>query len=231
MAGARLLHSAVSSSAAANSKKRKPVGRSSLLGRLTGKSKPKPRILTSAERKRAIARGKQLEDRVARILNAEGRGKVTTNVILRDSFGNRSEIDVVCGRIFKTYIECKNYSRRTIPLEDVAKFKSVLELNGIPLSRGMLVAQGEFTPRSRTIGIRCVNGTELDAWEKRAMTAGRRRRVRLVAIFGAGLLFMAVQQAPFFVEVLGIDDGVAGQLWLTLHEAMLEAHQRLSTWV
>lgn len=39
-----------------------------------------------------------------------------------------------CRRIFKRYIECKDYKDH-VPLEMVAKFKSVLELNNIPLSQ------------------------------------------------------------------------------------------------
>jgi hypothetical protein len=53
-------------------------------------------------------------------------------VILRDSHGNISEIDVIAGTFFKTYVECKNYSG-SVPLEAVAKFKEVLSLNGITL--------------------------------------------------------------------------------------------------
>ena len=228
---ARAIHAGTPSSAASAAKKRsKATVAKTLLGRLRG-SKSKPRVLSSAERKRNIARGKQLEERVARILTAEGRGKVTTNVILRDHFGNRSEIDVVCGRIFKTYIECKNYSRRTIPLEDVAKFKSVLELNGIPMSRGMLVSTGEFTPRARTIGIRCVNGKELDKWEARALHTARKRRLRLVAALGAGGVFMAVHQAPFFVEALGLEGGGAGETLLALHKGLSSAIETASSWV
>jgi len=227
----RFFHDSSPSSAATASKKRsKATLGKTLIGRLRG-SKSKPRVLSSTERKKNIARGKQLEQRVARILTAEGRGKVTTNVILRDNFGNRSEIDVVCGRIFKTYIECKNYSRRTIPLEDVAKFKSVLELNGIPMSRGMLVSTGEFTPRSRTIGIRCVNGKELDKWEARAMQTACKRRLRLLAFFGAGGVFMGVHQAPFFVEVFGLEGGVPGETLLQLHHALSSAMDTISAWV
>ena len=228
---ARHIHAGVPSSAASTAKKRsKASAGKSLLGRLRG-SKSKPRVLSSAERKRNIARGKQLEDRVARILTAEGRGKVTTNVILRDHFGNRSEIDVVCGRIFKTYIECKNYSRRTIPLEDVAKFKSVLELNGIPMSRGMLVSTGEFTPRARTIGIRCVNGTELDKWEARALKTARQRRLRFAAASSAGGMFMAVHQAPFLIEALGLEGGFFGDSMLSLHKGLSSAMDTVSSFV
>ncbi len=226
----RLYHHSVPSGAPSASRKRSKAGAGkTLISRLRPKSKP--RVLSSAERKQNIARGKQLEERVARILSSEGRGKVTTNVILRDHFGNRSEIDVVCGRIFKTYIECKNYSRRTIPLEDVAKFKSVLELNGIPMSRGMLVTTGEFTPRARTIGIRCVNGKELDKWEERALKTAHRRRMRFLAVFCFGGVFMVVHQAPFFVEALGLEEGLAGQTLLRVHDALCMVSDTVSTWV
>ena len=172
--------------------------------------------------KQAFKRGKALENRVARILRAEGRAGVRTNVTLVDSQGHRSEVDVMYGRWFKTYIECKNYSSRPVPLQDVAKFKAVLELNGIPPSRGMVVAPSGFTPRCRTIGIRCIGGKELDAWE--AAAKGRARRV----LAGQALLSLCllggamVYQAPFLVEVWGLTGRQADQL-LQAHKMLLEA--------
>lgn len=91
-----------------------------------------------------------MENRVANILKRRGKSHVKKNQILHDRFGNVSEIDIVYGRydaelIFsmnliplswqKTYVECKNYNGRPVPLSDVAKFKEVLQLNDIPISR------------------------------------------------------------------------------------------------
>ena len=78
--------------------------------------------------------GKALENRVANILINKGTWGVKQNVIIKDKFGNRSEIDVMYGYWpFKRYIECKAYhkSGKPVPLEDVAKFKEVLSLNRI----------------------------------------------------------------------------------------------------
>ena len=66
-------------------------------------------------------KGDALEARVVRWLRRRGEGGIRRNVVLTDAHGNRSEIDVMCGRVFKTYIECKNYSK-PVPLKDVAKF-------------------------------------------------------------------------------------------------------------
>ena len=44
---------------------------------------------------------------------------------LQDKNGNLSEIDIVTGWLFKTYVECKKYDSQSVPLEDVAKFKEV----------------------------------------------------------------------------------------------------------
>lgn len=91
------------------------------------------------------------------------------NLILRDSFGNISQIDVCFGLFRRYYVECKNYSSN-VPLEglkkqkmslsklcsdffflkDVAKFKEVLTLNRIPISRGIFVTTAGFTPRALT---------------------------------------------------------------------------------
>lgn len=67
-------------------------------------------------------RGDALELRVVRAFLLRGRFPVRKGVIVRDSHGNISEIDVVAGLFFKTYVECKNYSG-SVPLEMVAKFQ------------------------------------------------------------------------------------------------------------
>jgi hypothetical protein len=116
----------------------------------------------------AKAKGAALEERVARLLRAEGRARVRTNVLLRDGFGNLSEVDVVAGRWLPLYVECKAYaSGSPVPLEDVAKFKSVLGLLGVPARRGLFVTTSTYTPRAATLGIRTVDGAGLASWERR----------------------------------------------------------------
>lgn len=80
--------------------------------------------------------GNELESRVERMFRQSGQKNVKRNVILHDRYGNVSEVDLICGgRFRKTYVECKNYSGRPVPLSDVAKFKEVLQLNNIPIEK------------------------------------------------------------------------------------------------
>lgn len=131
-------------------------------------------------------RGDALESRVARILEREGRWRVRTNVRAKDRHGNVSEFDVVAGFLRPLYVECKNYSR-PVPLSDVAKFKEVLQLNRIPLGRGLFVTTATYTPRCAHVGLRLLDGAALDAWERRAWWSMARRRcsVGMVAISAA----------------------------------------------
>lgn len=135
-------------------------------------------------------KGKALEARVAKLLRREGRWRVRTNVMVADRFGNTSELDVTHGLLLRHAIECKNYARRSVPLEDVAKFKEVLRLNGIPTSRGTFVTTSTFSPRARHIGVRCIDGTELVAWERRALVKCVLRRGIYISI-AAGAVAMA----------------------------------------
>ena len=94
-------------------------------------------------------KGSDLERRVKRILESEGRPNVRTNVLLKDKNGNLSEIDVMCGYRFipgsQLYIECKAYKKgNAVSLDAVSKFKEVLLLNGIPLHRGLVVTTSRF---------------------------------------------------------------------------------------
>ena len=66
------------------------------------------------------------------------------------------------------YVECKNYSG-AVPLKDVAKFKTVLELNNIPLRNGIFITTSTYVPRATTIGIRTVDGDQLLEMEKKAI--------------------------------------------------------------
>ena len=211
----RVISSAASSLAPARGR---PARRKSTIASgfraLTG-SKPSKAVLAG---RKAYRRGKALEERVAAILRAEGRSTVRTNVMLKDAEGNLSEIDVVAGRIFKTYIECKNYTARVVPLEDVAKFKAVLQLNGIPLSRGLVVAPGGFSKRASTIGITCVDGEALQRWEDRARGAVLRRRIASFIFFLCAVGVGVVAQAPLLLELAGIEgDDAASATLLHLH--------------
>ena len=133
------------------------------------------------------AKGKAFERRVEKMLRYMGKKRIRRNVVLKDGWGNVSEIDgrflfcfrdfaknerasraVVYGRFFKTYVECKSYSRRSVPLSDVAKFKEVLVQNNIPPSAGLFVSNATYVPRAYKVGIRLVDGKELKRWERRA---------------------------------------------------------------
>jgi Restriction endonuclease len=135
--------------------------------------------------------GNSLEKRVMKILALLGKKNIRQNVFLKDSYGNRSEIDVTYedASIFSYfsprkrtyYVECKAYNAETttVPLEDVAKFKSVLELNRIPISRGLFVTTSTYTPRASTLGIRTIDKDQLVVWEKEARSRARRKRIML----------------------------------------------------
>lgn len=112
-------------------------------------------------------KGDRLERRVERVLSGLGHTPVRRNVIIKDGNGNRSEIDLVAGRWFPLYVECKNYSH-PVPLEQVAKFKEVLALNHIPIRRGLFVTTATFTPRATTIGVETWDGAKLRRMERRA---------------------------------------------------------------
>lgn len=72
--------------------------------------------------------GREFEDRVANICKLAGYRDIKQNVIVTDSHGNKSEIDIICRKGIlplkynKLYIECKNYSI-PIKFDLVAKFK------------------------------------------------------------------------------------------------------------
>lgn len=57
--------------------------------------------MAGGKRKAARNDGSGLENRVANYYKRMGKWGVKKNVILKDARGNRSEIDVVAGRIFK----------------------------------------------------------------------------------------------------------------------------------
>jgi hypothetical protein len=128
-------------------------------------------------------KGDALEQRVALLLTKDGKWAVRHNVQLRDSHGNLSQVDVCYGLFYRRYIECKNYApSRPVGLEEVSKFKAVLELNGISASRGMVVTTGRFSPRCSTIGLKCVDGAQLNLWEERVRQRWIRRAFRICAM-------------------------------------------------
>ena len=129
-----------------------------------------------------------------RVVRAVKRGlspyPVSRNVILVDPHGNRSEIDVVYGPWWwRTYVECKAYhgSGNAVGLEEVAKFKEVLALNGISPRRGLFVTTTRYVPRARTVGVRTLDGPEFAAWEASWVRQGYWRRLGGVALVGCGL--------------------------------------------
>jgi hypothetical protein len=65
------------------------------------------------------AKGISFEQRVVRHFKRQGEFNVRRSVFLKDSHGNRSEIDVVYGALWwKRYVECKNYKKGfSVPLE------------------------------------------------------------------------------------------------------------------
>jgi restriction endonuclease Mrr len=134
-------------------------------------------------------KGDALEKRVIRLLKRLGKMNIKSNVIIKDAFGNISEIDVMYGIFSKTYIECKNYSA-PVPLKDVAKFKEVLALNGIPLERGLFVTTSTFVPRAETIGVRLVNGKQLRAWERRSYVYALIKQLLKLALIAGGAVLI-----------------------------------------
>lgn len=66
--------------------------------------------------------GKELEERVARMLKKRGHINIKMNQRVKDKNGNLSEFDIVYGWPVRHYVECKNYSH-PVKLEMVAKFK------------------------------------------------------------------------------------------------------------
>jgi hypothetical protein len=136
------------------------------------------------------SRGADLEKKVAALLRQQGKANVTLNKLFRDKHGNLSEIDVTYGRWpFQHYIECKAYRKdRPVPLEDVAKFKQVLELNNINVNRGTVVTTSTFSPRCQHTGLRLINGTDLKQWEKHVHNRIWFRRSILGACLGSGIV-------------------------------------------
>jgi hypothetical protein len=145
-------------------------------------------------------KGNELEDRVAEILRTEGRSNIRKNVMVSDKHGNRSEIDVMCGIFIRRCYECKNYGPgHTVPLEDVAKFKEVLSLNGFPMRFATFVTTSTFTPRATTIGIRTIDGAQLNVWERKANRQAAMRRLCIAIAYALLLGTLSIAAAPSYV--------------------------------
>lgn len=185
----------------------------------------KPTNMTTTQK------GDILEQRVAKILKNEGRSNIKTKVFLKDANGNRSEIDVCYGRLFKTYVECKNYFGRPVPLHDVAKFKEVLQLNNIPLSRGVFVTSSTYSPRATTIGVITVDGKQLIEWEKASQRRARKRMIRYLVCSLVAVVTFMIHQAPFLVEVFGLEKTLTGSYWLKAHEFALSKAKALEHYI
>lgn len=98
---------------------------SSLLVRRFASSTPKVDHVVEETVKTTVDAGKQLEERVARMLRKRGHINIKMNQRVKDSNGNWSEFDIVYGWPIRHYVECKNYSH-SVKLEMVAKFKVIL---------------------------------------------------------------------------------------------------------
>ena len=178
----------------------------------------RPRLTGDASMK---ARGDRLEKRVVTLLKRLGRLNVQRSVVVVDIHGNRSEIDVMYGFVFKTYVECKNYTG-PVPLEQVAKFKEVLALNGIPARRGIFITNSYYVPRAKHIGIKCIDGEELAKLERTATMKVWSKRLVVVWALGAGAIL-----------AFGPEDGVVGRLrdaWKHAGEPEKPARNSDSSW-
>eukprot|EP01119_Soliformovum_irregulare_P000866 TRINITY_DN10634_c0_g1_i1.p1 TRINITY_DN10634_c0_g1~~TRINITY_DN10634_c0_g1_i1.p1 ORF type:complete len:211 (-),score=46.26 TRINITY_DN10634_c0_g1_i1:135-680(-) len=135
--------------------------------------------------------GDELENRVVALYKGLGKWNVKKDIRLHDRLGNLSQIDVRYGLFRKTYIECKNYSGHPVGLEDVAKFKEVLKLNGISPSQGIFITTSWYVPRARTIGIETIDGAQLFQLEQRVPILNMMRYIRngVVGTSLIGLIF------------------------------------------
>ncbi len=68
--------------------------------------------------------------------------------------------------------------------QDVAKFKEVLTLNNIPIRYGIFITSSTFSPRARFVGIKCIDGEEFAALERRSTWWPRIRLVLCVLLYG-----------------------------------------------
>ena len=98
------------------------IARLSSLGRRTLATAAKAPKKAPEPAKTTYDTGKELEERVARMLRRRGHINIKMNQRVKDRNGNLSEFDVVYGWPIRHYVECKNYTH-PVKLEMVAKFK------------------------------------------------------------------------------------------------------------
>lgn len=98
------------------------VGRSSSCFQRFASNAAATKTVTEEVAKTTVDAGKQLEERVAKMLHKRGHINIKMNQRIKDKNGNWSEFDIVYGWPIKHYVECKNYSH-PVKLEMVAKFK------------------------------------------------------------------------------------------------------------
>ena len=81
------------------------------------------------------------------------------------------QVDVIYGWIFRHYVECKYSGNGAITEEEVAKFKSDLDLIGASPKKGEMVTNKGYTPKARRIakmyGIRLYDGKALQQMDRR----------------------------------------------------------------
>ena len=130
--------------------------------------------------------GDVLEARVAAALRRRGY-TVRRNVQVRDRHGNRSEIDVIGESTFRTvYVECKNWAA-PVPIDSVAKFKAVLELNDLPLRQGLFIATSGYGPRATRLGVKTLDGAQFAEWEAASHRIGWMRAAARVFLLTGGI--------------------------------------------
>lgn len=130
-------------------------------------------------------KGDLLEARVATLFRKQGKWNVQVNKRLVCPKGNHSQIDVTYGLWTPTYIECKNYTSRLVPLEDVAKFKEVLIQNEIPLKEGIFITTSKFSKRALETGICCIDGQGLEELEMKTQRFLYLKPLVMVMVFGS----------------------------------------------
>jgi len=139
------------------------------------------------------SKGDSLEKDVEKMYKRLGKWCVKRDVILKDRFGNISQIDVRYGLFRRFYVDCKNYSGHPVHLSDVAKFKEVLSLNGIPLHRGIFITTSTYVPRALTIGMKTYDGRQLERLQKISL---RWRNFRMLTYLSLPILFLASVDSP-----------------------------------
>lgn len=190
------------------------------MSRGSGSKKRKPGTPERRKRRKLTTteKGLVLEQRVMRIMRNFGFANVRRSVLIRDTRGHRSEIDVM-GRYFLVnfLVECKNYSK-PLPLEMVAKFKEVLAQNRIGIWRGLLVTTATTTPRVRHAGVRVWDGETLTRMEALS------KHVRTLRVVGRGAVALALAYAAVVSQARALsaaecepDSPAAGPLGPWLH--------------